>query len=84
MRVRDKPPDLTETWTQEQLRNYLLVNGWKLEDFLSDETIPQGVKYINFEPLTEAEIKWAQDLIAEHPEWCASENHSGSRPADVA
>lgn len=56
-------------WTQQELREYLIEHGWKPEDFRPGEAIPQGVKYINFDPLTPAHIAAARRLIYEHPEW---------------
>lgn len=56
-------------WTQEELRAYLLQNGYKPEDFRPGEHIPQGVKFIDFSPPTEAESVRARQLIREHPEW---------------
>lgn len=63
--------DAEREWTQDELRNYLLTNGLVKEDFREGEKIPQGVKYINFAPLTERDIARAKELIAEHPEWTA-------------
>jgi hypothetical protein len=43
-------------WSQEELRTHLLVNGFQPKDFLEGETIPQGVKFIDWRPLTESQI----------------------------
>lgn len=61
--------NIDREWSQAELRDYLLAHGWKPEDFEDGEPIPQGVKFISFEPLTAAEIAWAKRLISEHPEW---------------
>lgn len=55
-------------WSQNELRQYLLDNGWNTED-ISVDLIPQGVKYISFEPLTAEDITAARELIVAHPEW---------------
>lgn len=61
--------DPDREWTQEELRDYLISNGWKAESFTPGEEIPQGVKFISFKPLTDADIRRAQEIIAAHPEW---------------
>lgn len=63
------PEDLDREWSQEELKQHLLAQGFKPEDFAPGEIIPQGVKFVSNEPLTEAEIAGAKRLIAQHPEW---------------
>jgi hypothetical protein len=57
--------DLEREWTQVELRDYLLANGWTAADFTEGEIIPQGVKYIDFSPLTQADIKRGQEIARE-------------------
>ena len=61
--------DIDREWTQQELREHLVGMGWTAEQVAAEPVIPQGVKYISNEPLTEDEIAWAKRLIAEHPEW---------------
>lgn len=56
-------------WSQDELREYLLKQGMKPEDFIPGEIIPQFVKYVSAAPLTEADVIRALRLIEEHPEW---------------
>lgn len=39
------------------------------ECYQHGEHVPQGVFLLSTKDLTEADIAWAQRLIAEHPEW---------------
>ncbi len=57
-------------WSQGELKQHLIGMGWKESDFVDGETLPQGVKFISNAPLTEAEIKWAKQQIADNPQWC--------------
>ncbi len=56
-------------WSQEELRGYLLRNGFQSSDFRPGEQIPQGVKFIDFSPLTKGDIWAAMQFIRSHPEW---------------
>jgi len=44
-------PALDSEWPQQELRRYLMSNGWKESDFGPNERIPQAVKYIDFRPI---------------------------------
>jgi hypothetical protein len=56
-------------WTQAELRAHLIAGGGWNADAFAGEMIPQGVKYIDFSPPTEADFARAKQLLAEHPEW---------------
>ncbi|HZF23996.1 MAG TPA: hypothetical protein VE030_11095 [Burkholderiales bacterium] len=59
MSPRPADPPLDREWTQEELRSYLEPHGFT---FREGEVIPQGCKYISFQPVTEKEIRWVEDL----------------------
>lgn len=61
--------DFEREWSQEELKQHLLTQGFKPEDFVPGEIIPQGVKFTSSERLTGADIAWAKRIISQHPEW---------------
>jgi len=54
-----REPPLDREWTQEELRAYLEPHGFMFRD---GEAIPQGCKFISFEPLTEQDIRLANEV----------------------
>lgn len=55
-------------WTQDELHLHLVRHGWRPEAlaFLAGGRLPQEVKFIDFEPLTDAAITRAKALIRIH------------------
>jgi hypothetical protein len=60
--------DLNRIWSQEELRQYLVDNGFPVENF-GNEQIPQGAKYIDFSPLSDADFASAIKLMRANPQW---------------
>lgn len=54
--------DLDREWTQEELRAYLEPHGFTWTEGDKYGWIPQGCKYISFEPVTEEDIRRAKEL----------------------
>ena len=53
--------DAKRHWSQDELKDHLRKGGWSEAD-LAFEIIPQGAKYISFEPLTPEDIAWGQEI----------------------
>ena len=54
-----RPAPLDREWTQDELRAYMEPHGFTYRE---GEVIPQGCKYISFAPLTEQDIRLAQEM----------------------
>ena len=71
--------NLDREWSQEELRRHALSLGMQEGD-IGDEPIPQGVKYLNNDPLTDSEVErgrlWLRQLQNSDQELTSKEDVS--------